>query len=55
MTKPNTHAGHTSHKDKTSYKHSTNIQPEHVTLLNQVCKKMKKKGNTTCLISIRDK
>lgn len=42
MTKPNTQAGYTSHKEKTSYKHSTSIQTKHVTLLNQVCKKMKK-------------
>lgn len=37
----NTQAVYTCHKEKTSRKHSTSIQPKHVILLNQVCKKMK--------------
>ena len=38
----NTQAGYTPHKEKTSHKHSMSIQPQHVTLLNQVCKKILK-------------
>lgn len=37
-----TQAGYTSHKEETSYKHSTSSQTKHVTLLNQVCKEVNK-------------